>query len=68
MPVRSAGTSLKCSSKEVPGESFSIEADVTMGSGWAAVQFGVRLTAPLVQQANADARLDISLRKVRADC
>ena len=68
MIVCSAGTSLKCNSKEVPGESFSIEADVTMGSGWAAVQFGVRLTAPLVQRANADARLDISLRKVRADC
>ena len=51
------GTLVTCNSKEMPGESFSIQVDVMMGSGWAAVQFGVRLTAPLVQRASAETKL-----------
>ena len=63
-----AGTTLKCTSQEVPSESFTIQVEVVTGSGWSAVQFGVKLTAALVQNANSEARFDISLRKVRADC
>ena len=60
------GTTLHCTSREHKGV-FAVLLSLTIGSGYAAMEFSVELCAPLAEAANEAARLRVALGALRAE-